>query len=113
MEVRWEAGPRGVETDPRGGLWLTITILAWTSQKKLAGSMSRAGRRGFADNDKMLFITKAWWSSFREMVQKWVVFAFLGTTACSGRREEEKKRKKKMQKKKGIKLPTKPQQGKL
>lgn len=75
--------------------------------------MSRAGRRGFADNDKMLFITKAWWSSFREMVQKWVVFAFLGTTACSGRREEEKKRKKKMQKKKGIKLPTKPQQGKL
>lgn len=62
--------------------------------------MSRAGRRGFADNDKMLFITKACWSSFREMVQKWVVFAFLGTTASSGRREEEKKRKKKNAKEK-------------
>lgn len=42
-------GGRG-ETGPQGGSRLTLIILAWISQKKLAGSMSRAGRGQFADN---------------------------------------------------------------
>lgn len=57
----WGSG--GGRGDPgQGRSQLTFPIPARTAREKAAGSMSRAGRKGCADNE-MLLLTKACWCS--------------------------------------------------
>lgn len=102
------AGPRGGETPPPG------RVAAHTHRPRMgiseeAGQQHEQGckericwqREGALHDESLLVLIQS------EMVGKWIIFAFLGTTASSRRKEGGGKKKERKQKV-GIKLPTKP-----